>query len=114
MFCRVIDNHGDLGVCARLARQLAAVGLRVRLFVDDASALAWMAPHGLPGVHVLPWPEAPGAPGEVGEPGDVVVEAFGCELPAGVVQAMAARERPPARPKVPGRPVRPVRQPRRA
>ena len=92
VFCRVIDNHGDLGVCARLTRQLAALGLQVRLFVDDASALAWMAPQGLPGVQLLPWPEAFDVAGDVG---DVVIEAFGCDLPAGVVQAMAARERPP-------------------
>ena len=28
LFCRVIDNHGDLGVCWRLARDLAARGER--------------------------------------------------------------------------------------
>ena len=42
VFCRVIDNHGDLGVCWRLACHLAGLGHRVRLWVDDASALAWM------------------------------------------------------------------------
>ncbi|HMY99654.1 MAG TPA: elongation factor P maturation arginine rhamnosyltransferase EarP, partial [Burkholderiaceae bacterium] len=40
VFCRVIDNHGDLGVCWRLAVDLARRGQRVRLWVDDASALA--------------------------------------------------------------------------
>ncbi|NBQ88896.1 MAG: DUF2331 family protein, partial [Betaproteobacteria bacterium] len=44
IFCEVIDNHGDLGVSLRLARDLAARGETVRLWVDDASALAWMAP----------------------------------------------------------------------
>jgi hypothetical protein len=48
VFCRVIDNFGDIGVCWRLATQLAGQGQRVRLWVDDASALAWMAPAGLP------------------------------------------------------------------
>ena len=76
IFCRVIDNHGDLGVCWRLARDLAARGERVGLQVDDARALAWMAPDGCPGVTVQPW----GAPG--GEEADVVVEAFACEVPA--------------------------------
>jgi len=38
IFCRVIDNHGDLGVCWRLASQLAARGVKVQLYVDDASA----------------------------------------------------------------------------
>ena len=39
LFCRVIDNHGDLGVCWRLARQLAACGQLVRLWVDDPAAV---------------------------------------------------------------------------
>ena len=39
----MIDNHGDIGVCWRLARTLAVQhGLRVRLFTDDAGALGWM------------------------------------------------------------------------
>ena len=84
LFCRVIDNHGDLGVCWRLARRLVALGQRPRLWIDDARALAWMAPHGAHGVEVQPW-RAP-APHET--PGDVVVEAFGCDPPAGFVQAM--------------------------
>ncbi len=90
LFCRVIDNHGDLGVCWRLARRLAALGQRVRLWVDDASALAWMAPQGAAGVEPMPWRE-PVAPER---PGDVVVEAFGCDPPAGFVAAMSAAERP--------------------
>ena len=92
VYCRVVDNFGDVGVCARLARQLARQGLPVRLFIDDASALAWMAPQGLAGAQVHPWP-ADDAPAV--EPGDVVIEAFGCELPAAQVQALAACARPP-------------------
>ena len=46
IFCHVIDNWGDLGVCWRLARQLVAHRQRVRLWVDDASALSWMASPG--------------------------------------------------------------------
>ncbi|MFO1330157.1 MAG: elongation factor P maturation arginine rhamnosyltransferase EarP [Rubrivivax sp.] len=90
LYCRVIDNHGDLGVCWRLARQLGARGDHVRLWVDDASALAWMAPGGATGVVVQPWSEA--APPELG---DVVVEAFGAEPPAALRRAMAAMDRPP-------------------
>ena len=99
VFCRVIDNHGDLGVCWRLAADLAGRGDRVRLHVDDAAALAWMAPGGADGVTVRPWPDgtAGDRPGEgpPAEPGDVVVEAFGCDLPAAFVAAMAARAVPP-------------------
>ena len=55
LFCRVIDNFGDIGVCWRLAADLGARGESVRLWVDDASALAWMAPQGAPGVQVVGW-----------------------------------------------------------
>lgn len=79
VFCRVIDNHGDLGVCWRLAAELAERGHRVRLWCDDASALAWMAPAGHARVSVHPWPDTVPAR-RFGKPGDVVVEAFGCEI----------------------------------
>lgn len=87
IFCRVIDNHGDLGVCWRLSADLAARGHQVRLWVDDASALAWMAPAGHPRVQVLPWRDHPLDAGDA--PGDVVIEAFGCELPPSYQAALA-------------------------
>ena len=88
LFCRVIDNFGDIGVCWRLAADLGARGEQVRLRVDDAAALAWMAPQGAPNVQVLSW--------QCGTaPGDVVVEAFGCDPPPAFVAAMARRARPP-------------------
>ena len=89
IFCQVIDNHGDLGVCWRLSAQLAAGGHRVRLWVDDARALAWMAPGALegrwPGIQVLPW-TTPFHTGMAPETlahlprADVWIEAFGCEI----------------------------------
>jgi uncharacterized repeat protein (TIGR03837 family) len=91
VFCRVVDNFGDIGVCWRLARRLAILGQRVRLWTDDESALAWMAPEGAPGVSVLPWRE----PLAAQMPGDVVVEAFGCDPPAGFVERMAAAVKAP-------------------
>jgi len=87
IFCKVIDNYGDLGVCWRLARQLAARGQTVRLWIDDASALRWMAPQGSPGVEVRPWQEPLALDGLA--PGDVLVEAFGCEIPCAFVQLFA-------------------------
>ncbi len=89
IFCRVIDNHGDLGVCWRLSADLASRGETVRLWIDDPLALAWMAPSGVRGVGVVRWVE----PLPDVEPGDVVVEAFGCELPARFVERVAARHR---------------------
>ncbi len=76
LYCRVVDNFGDVGVAWRLASDLAGRGERVRLFIDDASALAWMAPGGAAGVDVLPWRE-------VVDGADAVVELFGAGLPIG-------------------------------
>ena len=91
LFCRVVDNFGDIGVCWRLAADLAGRGEQVRLWVDDASALHWMAPAGAAGVEVLGWPDD----AVDTAPGDVVIEAFGCELPARFVRCMASATRPP-------------------
>lgn len=91
VFCRVIDNHGDVGVAWRMCADLASRGEHVRLWLDDASALAWMAPAGHDGVELVAWTDpAPDLP-----PGDVVVETFGCDPPARFVQRMAARASPP-------------------
>ena len=91
IFCRVIDNHGDLGVSWRLSADLAFRGHSVRLWVDDASSLAWMAPDAKPNskgrvqfntatgtVVVRPWLDALNG---FDQPSKVWVEAFGCELP---------------------------------
>ena len=97
IFCKVIDNHGDIGVCWRLSVQLARRGEQVRLWVDDPAsaasgavcALTWMAPGGQPGVEVRSGSVA--APAFV--PGDLVIETFGCEPGEAVVAAIAARSR---------------------
>jgi len=100
IFCTVIDNHGDLGVCWRLTRQLRDAGQRVRLWVDDASALRWMAPnaHQAPGIEVRPWGEASQTSLlQALPPADVWIEAFGCEIPeAFVAHGVATRTQPPA------------------
>ena len=91
LFCKVVDNFGDVGVCWRLAADLAARGQHVRLWCDDPAALAWMAPHGAAGVEVVPWRE----PLPAVTPGQVVIEAFACDPPAAFVTAMACAPRPP-------------------
>ncbi len=103
LFCRVVDNYGDVAVAWRLARCLAREqGKRVRLYLDDLTILARLRPEADPaqarqqldGVEVVRWDESLDAPGSVPEDGvaDVVVETFGCETPAPYVLAMAARE----------------------
>jgi len=91
IFLRVVDNYGDAGVCWRLATQLAERGQSVRLLIDGGDAparavLGWMAPHGHPGVCVAAQPGA----GDAYAPADVVIAAFGCDLPPGVVAAVVA------------------------
>jgi uncharacterized repeat protein (TIGR03837 family) len=80
IFCKVIDNFGDIGICWRLAADLASRGQRVRLWVDDCSALAWMAPGGCHGIQVLLWTESIDVSCLDSTPCDVLVEAFGCEI----------------------------------
>ena len=89
IFCQVIDNFGDIGVCWRLAVNLAVRHQQVRLWVDDASALSWMAPQGAPGVQVRPWPVQVQVQVPEDGIGDVVVEAFGCEIAPAVVASIA-------------------------
>ena len=84
VFCKVIDNHGDLGVCWRLSSQLASLGHQVRLWVDHPEALSWMAPKGHAGVTVMPWQGADDV--NLGlldtlPRAHVWLETFGCGLP---------------------------------
>lgn len=101
IFCTVVDNYGDIGVCWRLARQLAAEHrLQLRLWVNDLSSLARICPDIVPGrdaqrshgVEVCWWR----APFPAVEPADVVVEAFACNPPATYVAAMVAKQPKPA------------------
>ncbi|HZV53928.1 MAG TPA: elongation factor P maturation arginine rhamnosyltransferase EarP [Rhodocyclaceae bacterium] len=93
LFCRVVDNLGDAGVCWRLARQLAVEhGWQLRLWIDDPEPIDALAP----GYEVLPveihrWQdEFPDV-----EPAQVVIEAFACELPPRYIERMATLPRPP-------------------
>ncbi len=100
IFCNVIDNYGDIGVCWRLARQLAHEhGAMVRLWVDDLHSFARLCPtldpfaasQPLGMIEVRHWQEP--LPDSV--PHDIVVEAFGCRLPDNFRAAMAARQPAP-------------------
>ncbi len=65
----------------------------MRLWVDDASALRWMAPGGCAGVRVLAWPDDQpldlAAAGFDEQAPDVMVEAFGCEIALEFIAACA-------------------------
>ena len=103
IFCAVVDNFGDIGVCWRLARQLRAEhGWRVRLLVDDLKVFHALCPEvdaALPrqealGIAIEHWRE-PAHAGDTLEIADVVIEAFACELPHAYIAAMARRDPKP-------------------
>jgi uncharacterized repeat protein (TIGR03837 family) len=100
IFCKVVDNFGDAGVCWRLARILHREhGLHVRLWIDDPATLRALHPaldataslQHADGITVCCWQDAAPLPDDAA----VVIEAFGCGLPDGYVAAMAANTRPP-------------------
>ena len=102
IFCQVVDNFGDIGVCWRLATDLARRGGgAVRLWVVEWEALRRICPAAtavderaggsVQGVELRRWTSAfvPLVPGEI------VVEAFACELPTAQLEAMAALRQAP-------------------
>lgn len=117
IFCSVIDNFGDMGVCWRLARQLAHEhGVDVTLWIDDLDAFArfmrrnvWVAEdvqaEDVQGVQqefgvcvrrwCSPWQESEQTNAAIAHSA-VVIEAFACELPVPVITAMARQAQPPA------------------
>ena len=94
VFCRVVDNFGDAGVCWRLSRQLAQeYGAQVSLWIDRPDILALLDPLALTGsaIRVAHWDEA--ANGY--RPRDVLLSTFGCELPSAVRSQLSPLLRPP-------------------
>ncbi|WP_345250720.1 elongation factor P maturation arginine rhamnosyltransferase EarP [Pigmentiphaga soli] len=101
LFCRIIDNYGDIGVCWRLARQMAAEhGWAMRLWVDDLAVFARLEPRLDPGaarqavggIEVVHWTQ----PAPDLAPADVVIEAFACDPPPAYVHRMQDSLRRPA------------------
>ena len=113
IFCNVVDNYGDIGVCWRLAKQLANEhGMAVRLWVDDLASFRRLRPEINPelpaqqchGVKVRHWtaetfhplpasrlPSPAGGRGAGGEGADVELS---CVTPAQLVIEAFACELP--------------------
>jgi uncharacterized repeat protein (TIGR03837 family) len=100
IFCKVVDNFGDIGICWRLSRQFHAEhGIAVTLWVDDLASFRRIWPQvdvnaavqQIDGVTVRHWAGQDGdfAPGDI--PG-MVIEFFGVDLPPGYIAAMAQCE----------------------
>lgn len=94
IFCTVVDNFGDIGVCWRLSRQLVAEhGIAVSLWVDDLSSFQRLCP----AIELVPQQLQQGVDVRLWQPdsdfsgiavADVVVEAFACALPESYLSAM--------------------------
>ena len=97
IFCKVVDNYGDIGICWRLARQLHGEhGVAVTLWVDDLASFKRICPdidvaadvQSACGVTVRHWRDQLGAflPADIA---DIVIEFFACDIPPGYIAAMA-------------------------
>ncbi len=86
IFCQIVDNYGDAGVCWRLARSLSSLhGQEVRIFCDDLPTLNLLASGVDPAIKqkidLQPWEASFSNARHPVQTPDVVIEAFGCELP---------------------------------
>ena len=99
IFCDVIDNYGDAGVCWRLAKILSNEhNFSVRLFINRPETLSAFVTHLEPGklpqtignISVCHWNSSLSA-----EPADVVIETFGCRLPNVFEEKIAAKQPQP-------------------
>lgn len=87
IFCKIVDNFGDIGVCWRLAKQLHAEhGISVCLWIDDLVVASQLIPtlnagqssQHVDAIHIQHWH----AHSQFNQAAEVVIEAFGCTLPA--------------------------------
>ena len=99
IFCRVIDNFGDIGVTWRLAQQLSQEHpFDVRLWVDDLTAFHAICStvvttaerQVVAGVEICLWPADDAA--IQGDCADVVIEAFACHLPENYIALMRSKQ----------------------
>ncbi len=99
LFCRVVDNYGDIGICWRLARQLHHEhAVAVTLWVDDLASFhricppvqAGVAQQDIDGVTVRHWCSQDGV-FSVADVADIVIEFFAVDIPPGYIEAMAQR-----------------------
>lgn len=99
LFCKVVDNYGDIGICWRLARQLEQEhGINVTLWVDDLHSFQRICPEisidhetqQAGTVTVRHWRDQDGV-FAASDVDDIVIEFFACDLPPSYIAAMAER-----------------------
>ncbi len=100
IFCRVVDNFGDIGVCWRLAQSLSQKSaLPIHLWVDDlhsfhklcAGLNPLLAQQTVQNIEVCHWTDQ--ADFSAALDAAVIIEAFACDLPASLQSRMADRFR---------------------
>jgi len=86
IFCKIVDNFGDIGVCWRLAKQLHTEHhVSVTLWIDDFAVAKQLIPdlntqhrtQNIDGITVQHWHTT----SKFDQAAQVVIEAFGCDLP---------------------------------
>ena len=104
IFCKVVDNYGDIGICWRLSRQLCHEhGADVTLWVDDLHSFRRLCDCVEPGadvqtvegVTVRHWIDD-SKEFAACDIADIVIEFFGCDIPESYIAAMAACNPRPA------------------
>jgi uncharacterized repeat protein (TIGR03837 family) len=97
IFCKVVDNYGDIGICWRLAKQLQQEhDIAVTLWVDNLQSFQRICPdvavdaedQQIAGVTVRHWRNQEGV-FSAGDVADIVIEFFACDIPPGYIAAMA-------------------------
>ena len=97
LFCKVVDNFGDIGICWRLARQLEQEhGVAVTLWVDDLQSFQRICPEvaidceaqQISNVTVRHWRDQSGV-FAADDIADIVIEFFACDIPPAYIAAMA-------------------------
>ena len=97
LFCRVVDNYGDIGICWRLARQLQREhNIAVTLWVDDLRSFQRICPDVLIDaeeqqifdVTIRHWRDQDGI-FAASDLADIVIEFFAVDIPPGYITAMA-------------------------
>lgn len=93
IFCKIVDNFGDIGVCWRLAKQLYAEHhVSVTLWIDDLAVAKQLIPglstaystQNIDGMTIKHWH----ATSQFDQAAEVVIEAFGCDLPEAYLALM--------------------------
>lgn len=96
IFCKIVDNYGDIGVCWRLSQQLATEhSIQVRLFIDNIHVAQKIistldiskSRQVINQVEIVAWASSEAKQINT-DVVDTIIETFGCGLPEQYLQQM--------------------------